>query len=178
MASRVEEERRALRPYRRLVFAIFAIFVVVSSVLVLRGIVRHLDRLPALAPSETPKKLDARALRACSEDLSRLESTFRKEAGPLFGAPFVSRETALRRWDVLTSQVELERIAIVVRCALNGPPIDRASTHLAEAATRLEDAIREHTLLFQRHVNSSQARARETRRALQRAEHALQNSTP
>ncbi|MCK6550941.1 hypothetical protein L6R52_34205 [Myxococcota bacterium] len=166
------EERKQLRPYRRLVGAIFAIAVVVACVLVFRGIIRHLDRLPSLEGLDKPKVVDVRALRACAEDLDRLELRIRTLAGQAF-AELPVEGAAQSPWDVHAKQLELERLSIVARCRLNEPTTDGAVADLEKAVGELEELLRSYSLLYARHKESGIPSSKEAREALRRALAAL-----
>lgn len=180
--DREAEERHQLRPYRRLVMAIFSIVLVLICVLILRGIVRHLDRLPSVAAIAKPKVVDLRALRACAEDLERLEGRVRSAAGLVFAAlppdpraaaagagPNVSPMT----WDELARPLEVERIGIVARCRLNEPSEDVAVRDLEHAAGQIEELMRSYALLYARHLEGGLPHALDARSTLERAASAL-----
>lgn len=166
------EERKQLRPYRRLVGAIFAVAVVVACVLVMRGIIRHLDRLPSLEGLAKPKVVDVRGLRACAEDLERLEVRIRTSAGLAFTELPVDG-AAESPWDVHAKALELERLQIVARCRLNEPTTDGAVADLEKAVGELEELLRAYSLLYARHEESGIPHAKEAREALRRALAAL-----
>jgi hypothetical protein len=166
------EERRQLRPYRRIVGLIFALVLVVAAVLVLRGIVRHLDRLPSVDALYKTPDVDVRALRACAEDLEKLEAKVRLIAGRAFSELLVE-DLPVPEWQSFGGELELERLSIVARCRLHEPREDAVVNDLEEAANHLEALIRSYALLYARHADDGARESREVRRILKRATNAL-----
>lgn len=172
MADHREDEHaeaRANRPYRRLVGVVFAVAVVALCSVVLRGVVRALDRLPSAATLDRPAEVDVRALRACAEDLDKLEAKIRQAAGRAFAAA----PDAPDEWHAAQDALELERITLVARCRLDEPSEDPVVHDLERAAEGLESLLRRYNLLYARHKDDGRARSREAREALERATHAL-----
>jgi hypothetical protein len=163
-----EEEQN--RPYRRFVRVVFFLAIAVLCGLVLRGIVRHLDRMPSAQALERPATVDVRALRACSEDLEKLEARTRKSASRAYGEP---RGTAAEIWAATARELELERLSIVARCRLDEANDDAASRDLARAAEAIEGLLRSYSLLFARHLEDGLKQADEARQAIERANAAL-----
>lgn len=162
-------EHEANRPYRRLVGVVFGVAVVVLCTFVLRAVVRAIDRLPTAAALERPAVVDARALRACAEDLERLEAKIRASAARAFGeAPGVPST-----WAAARDAHELEHLAIVARCRLDEPTEDAAVHDLERAAGDLEGLLREYNLLMARHLADGLPHAAEAREALERASRSL-----
>lgn len=168
------EERRQLRPYRRVVGLIFVALLVFGAVVTLRGIIRHLDRLPSVDALYKTPTVDVRALRACAEDLEKLEARVRVVAGRAFSEP-PPEEGPAPEWQTVTSELELERLSIVARCRLSEPSDDPAVKDLEDAATHVESLMRSYALQYGRHVEDGVHESRETRRALKRALNALKS---
>lgn len=170
---RSEEEREAVanRPYRRLVGGVFAILVVVLCGGLIRGVVRAIDRLPSAATLERPAVVDVRALRACAEDLDKLEVKIRQSAAKAFGEAPAPDDG----WNAARDAHELERITIVARCRLDEPTEDAAIHDLERAAEGLESLLRAYNLLHARHVDDGLRHSAATRQALERATHALKS---
>lgn len=165
-----EEERKKNRPYRRFVRVVFAIAVLVLGGLILRGIIRSLDRMPSPTGARPSGPVDVRALRACAEDLGKLEQRLRLAAGELLSrAP----EETTESWQTFVQPIELERMNIVARCNLDEPTSDPAVEDLKIAAGALEDLARSYALLYERHKEEGLKRARDARRALERANQTL-----
>lgn len=161
------EEKKALRPYRRFVGVLFALTIVVLSVLILRGIIRSLDRLPSAESLHRPSHVDTRALRACAEDLEKLELRIRT-----VGAQAL-KEVAGPDWSAQEQALEVERLTIVARCHLDQPTSDPAAQDLAVAAGAIERLLRTYGLLHARHVAEGQPLSKEAAEALARAISAL-----
>lgn len=161
-------EKRELRPYRRLVVAIFAAVILAAGVFVLRGIVRHLDRLPTVDKLEKPSVVDVRGLRACAEDLDRLETRVREGAGKMLASLSRDQErmTAARE---LTEELSLELLRIVARCRLHEVSSDPVVADLEAAANELELMIRAFAVLYDRHAEDVLPHSVEARRTLERA---------
>ncbi|MBI2378375.1 MAG: hypothetical protein HYV07_30530 [Deltaproteobacteria bacterium] len=159
-ASSRGAESEQNRPYRRVVALVFTLSVAAICGLIFRGIVRHLDRMPA---HERPGTVDTRALKACAEDLLRLEESVRKLAGRAFSEPNAA-EPILDQF----GELEEERSRIVARCTLDQPN-DPASLELERASSKIEDSARSYRLLFHRHHDDGQAASREARAAIERA---------
>jgi len=166
-----EAESVSNRPYRRLVGVLFALAIGVICTSILRGVVRALDRLPSAATLERPAVVDTRALRACGEDLDKLEQKIRKTAGIALS----ELPPELPTWPAARRDMEVERITIVARCRLDEPTEDAAIQDLERAAERLEDLLRAYALLYDRHVDDGVVRSRDAREALDRANTALKS---
>jgi hypothetical protein len=166
------EERKQLRPYRRLVGVIFTVAVVVAAVVILRGIIRHLDRMPSVDALSKPARVEVRALRACAEDLGKLEAIVRQNAGLLF-SQVPAEDQAPVDWEQISRPLEIERLGIVARCRLNEPSSDPAVGELEKASNEIDALIRAYALLYSRHLESALPHAIEARAALKRAGAAL-----
>ncbi len=166
--TREDRERRELRPYRRFVIALFALAIAVLCGFVLRGIVRTLDRLPSSAGLYRPDRVDDRALRACGEDLERLEARVRRAAGEALGRGPEARGSD-RAWAAVATKLELERLGVVARCHLEEPGQDPAQQALAGAAERLEALVGVYGLLVAREEREALPESEALRRALERA---------
>lgn len=166
-----EEERRALRPYRRVVVVIFALAIAALSALVLRGIIRALDRLPSAAALHKPDEVDVRALRACAEDLERLEVRIRRAAGEALSRSPAAEDPP--EWETTATGFELERLTLVARCHLDEASEEPAAQELAVAAAAVEGLLRAYGLLHARHRAEGLGHSREAQRALERAREAL-----
>jgi hypothetical protein len=162
-----EEEQN--RPYRRFVGVMFALAIAALCGLVLRGIVRHLDRMPSPSALERPDHVDDRALRACAEDLDRLIGATRKAAGRAFAAP------AANTWPQAARELEMERISIVARCHLDEPTEDGVAQQLAAAAEGIEGSLRSYSLLYARHLEDGLKRSEEAHKAIESALEALRS---
>jgi len=139
-----DEERRQLRPYRLFLVVMLAIAIIGLCGMILRGIINTLDRLPSAETMQRLEVVDVRALRACSEDLGRLEARTRRDA-----ARALSEQDAIS-WNTLQHSLEVERLTIVARCRLDEPQGDPAVLELARASTAMENLLRSYTLFFER----------------------------
>lgn len=165
-----EEERKKNRPYRRFVRVVFFVAAAVMAGLILRGIIRSLDRMPSPTGARPSGPLDVRALRACAEDLGKLEQRLRTAAGELLSRnPSETTES----WQTFVQPIELERMSIVARCNLDEPTNDPAVEDLKIAAGALEDLARSYALLYERHKEEGLKRARDAQNALDRAHRTL-----
>jgi hypothetical protein len=164
-----EEERRELRPYRRFVRAVFFILMGVLCAIVLRGIIRSLDRLPSASGVRPDGPVDVRALRACAEDLERLERRLRLGAGEILARDPETQEP----WQTMAQTFELERATIVARCNLDAGSDDPVVRDLRSAASAIEDLARSYTLVWERHKENGLPRSRDAIEALRRANEAL-----
>jgi hypothetical protein len=164
-----EEERRQLRPYRRFVRVVFFVFLSGLCFVVLRGIIRSLDRMPSTAV-RTDGPVDDRALRACAEDLERLERRLRTAAGELLAG-----DASAESWQAFAQPYELERLGIVARCNLEADSSDPVVRDLKVAASALEDLARSYALVYDRHKEDGLLRSRDVAAALQRANDALRS---
>ncbi len=162
------DERQAFRPYRRFVVALFVLLIALICSLIFRGIIHTLDRLPSAKPLERPQKVDARALRACMEDLRKLEHEVRKTATQLFKEP-----SADRTFQTVARPLEMERLHIVARCLLDEPGSDPAIQALSAAATAIEDTLRAYSLLYERHREDGLLHIQEAQHHIDRASDAL-----
>ncbi len=165
MAARTEE--RQYKPYRRFLVVVFALLVCGLCGMIIRGITRTLDRLPQAEHMATSAPLDARALKACAEDLRRLESKVRTTAGRRFtvvnGPKFGAEANAL----------ELERLKLVGRCGLQNPQGDAAREALARAAEGIETLLRVYALLDSRFADEGYTASSNVKEALQQADRLL-----
>lgn len=168
------EEKKQLRPYRWLVGVIFGLAIAVVAVFVLRGIIRRLDRLPSVDALFKPNVVDVRAMRACSEDLDKLEARVRLLAGRAF-SELPPEGQKIPDWQVLSADVELERLSIVARCRLHEPSSDPVVKDLEDAANHLEALMRSYALLYGRHEDDGVTHSIDAKRALQRANTALKS---
>jgi hypothetical protein len=164
-----EMERRELRPYRRFVRVVFFILMGVLCVVVLRGIIRSLDRLPSASGVRPDGPVDIRALRACAEDLERLEKRIRLGAGELLARDAETQEP----WQTVGQTFELERATIVARCNLDASSDDPVVRDLKAAASAIEDLARSYALMVERHRENGLPRSRDAIEALRRANEAL-----
>lgn len=137
-----DEERRRFRPYRRFLAVLVLIGSLGLSGLILRGIVNTLDRLPSAETMDRLEVVDVRALRACAEDLERLELQARKVA-----ARALERDEP---WAPHAEALETERLRVVARCRLDEPGSDPAINELTRAANALEGVLRTYALAFER----------------------------
>lgn len=170
-------EERALRPYRRFVAFFFVALVTAVTGLTLRGIIRHLDRLPSRPDAASAVVLDARALRACTDDLELLERATRQEAGRAL-ARSVNAQEAMDLVDAWR-----RRLAdIKHRCRLDdssgtasGATAAAAAAHqsLVRSAELIDDLVRELGLLLERHVATTGPTARAAQQSLRQALRAL-----
>jgi hypothetical protein len=161
-----EEEQN--RPYRRFVRIVFALAITLLCGLVLRGIVRHLDRLPSANAIERPATVDVRALRACAEDFDKLIGATRRAAGRAFAEP-----QGKDGWRGVAHELEVERLSIVARCRLDESSDDPVVHDLGRAAEGIEGLLRSYSLLYARHFEDGEKAAGEAREALDRATSAL-----
>lgn len=166
-----EAERRELRPYRRLVGGIFTVALAAMCAFILRGIIRTLDRMPSVENLVQPGAVDTRALRACAEDLDKLEARTRKEAGKAFASDGDEADA----WEPIARALELERLQILARCHLHQASDDPVVHDLATAASGIEGQLRSYSLLYARHRGDGAPLSRETRSALERASAALRS---
>jgi hypothetical protein len=163
-----EEERRELRPYRRFVRIVFFLALSVMCVLVLRGIIRSLDRLPSGGVAANGP-VDVRALRACAEDLERLEKRLRNAAADLLAREPNQSEP----WRAFIESYEVERLTIVARCNLEDSSNDPVVRDLRAASSAIEELARSYALVYERHLEHGLPRAREATEALRRVNEAL-----
>lgn len=163
------EEKKALRPYRRFVGLLFALTILLLSVLILRGIIRSLDRLPTAGTLARPAVVDTRALRACAEDLEKLEARTRLVGGQALA----HREPTNPDWAAQEQGLEVERLTIVARCHLDQPSGDPVVQDLSGAANAVERLIRTYGLLHARLVAEGHPLSKEVAEALGRANAAL-----
>lgn len=166
MSPERDEERRRNRPYRRFLGILFAIVVTAASVVVLRGIIRTLDRLPSAEGINRPKIVDVRALRACAEDLERLEGRVRRVARKALTETITEDAPD---WVALSQSLEVERLTIVARCRLDEPTHDPAADALRRAATAIEDLLRTYGLLYARFLSEGVPRSIEVHSAAKEA---------
>lgn len=166
-------ERRANRPYRRFVGAVFALLLAIVATGVLRGIIQRLDRLPSVESFPGPERVDDRALLACAEDLGRLEARIRSTAGRSF-ARDPEAEPRID-WPSEAALLETERLRLVARCRLHQTGGDAVVADLATAAERIEAQLRSYNLLFDRYADDGERSGADARGALRRARAALQS---
>jgi hypothetical protein len=162
-----EEEKRQLRPYRRFVRIVFFVFLSVLCFVVLRGIIRSLDRMPTSGVRPNGP-VDDRALRACVEDLERLERRLRTAAGELLAG-----DSSTESWQTFVQPYELDRLGIVARCNLDADSDDPVVRDLKVAASAVEDLARSYALAYDRHKENGLPRSKDVASALQRANDAL-----
>ncbi len=167
-----EEERRQLRPYRRFVRIVFFLAMGLLCVLVLRGIIRSLDRMPSADGMRPNGPVDDRALRACAEDLEKLERHLRTSAAEILGR---DPEVPGEGWTAFARGFEMERLTIVARCNLDNGSDDPAVHDLQIAASAIEDLGRSYALMYERHKENGLPRSREAIEALRRVNETLKN---
>ena len=164
-----EDERRQLRPYRRFVLLVFWLAVTSLCGLLIRGVIRHLDRMPSVGTFASPDSVDGRALRACGDDLLKLEADVRTRfAGLIAGGAVVSGDEP---WNELESR----RLKIVARCRLSEPGEDPLATNLNAAAGEIERLIRGFALMFQRYENEVWGHSKDAQESIQRARTILES---
>jgi len=129
------DERRKLRPYRLLVRIVFWVALLAFITFVLRGIIRHLDRMPSVDQYDRLASVDTRALRACGDDLGRMITDLHRLRARLATDPDADED--VERWE----ELEARRLAIVARCHLDQPGSDPAEIELAAAADTIEKLI-------------------------------------
>ncbi|MBK8013217.1 MAG: hypothetical protein IPK13_17900 [Deltaproteobacteria bacterium] len=169
ISNAIDEERRQNRPYRRLVGILFGVAILALVSLFLRGIVRTLDRLPSASVEEHHGAADVRALRACADDLEKLELQIRKSASALF-AQSVANEANMPDWRTIALPFEVERLNISARCGLDADGQENPAVRdLALASSEIEALLRAYALLYDRHRDDGAKRSREARHALDRA---------
>ena len=156
--SAPKEDRRLFRPYRAFLTILVLIGALGLSALILRGIINTLDRLPSADRMDRLEVVDVRALRACADDLGRLEVRARKDA-----ARALERGT---EWRPALDALEIERLKIVARCRLDDPRGDPAIQQLARGATALENLLRTYTLVFDRIENDGRPEQDDLKAAL------------
>lgn len=161
--ERQNEERRQLRPYRRFVLAVFGLTFVAMMGFMLRGIIRHLDRMPSIESFERLDTVDSRALRACAEDLLKLEIQIRTVAGTRLAA-VDNPVPAEQIWE----NFERDRLTIVARCQLDDGRDDSAAQEVASGADALELLIRGFALLEERHTKEVRPHSDDARSRLER----------
>lgn len=166
-AESTASERAHLRPYRRFVQLLFALFIAVPGFLFIRGIIRHLDRLPSIETFDRPQHVDDRALLACAEDLDRLENDIRKKAARAFAQ---AEEAA---WNQTANELELARRTIIARCRLDEPHDDPVVSDLLSAAVDIERLLHFYGVLHSRFEEEALTKAASVRSALSRAQEAL-----
>ena len=166
-----DEERRQLRPYRRFLAILLAISITGLCALILRGIVRTLDRLPSTETMQRLEVVDSRAIAACAEDLERLEARVRKAGGEALA--LAEPAPAPEDFETVANTLETERLTVVARCRLDEPRGDVALEELARAAVGVEELLRAYTLLVQRHSVEVRTESREIGEALERARTSL-----
>ena len=164
-------EKRANRPYRRFVGVIFALTITILSILILRGIIRSIDRMPTADALSRPGHVDTRALRACAEDLEKLEAKIRLAGSTALG----KAEDTDPPWPATEQALEVERLHIVARCHLESGEDDPAVQDLATASSAIERLIRNYGLLHARHLSEGMSISAEAKEALLRANTALKS---
>ncbi len=173
-AAKRDEEGKALRPYRRFVRILFALAIVGFCAIILRGIIRTLDRLPSVERLDRLERVDDRALRACAEDLDKLEARVRVAGGEALSRapePDVNEEA----WKVTADAIEVDRLRIVARCRLEEAPSDPAAADLLAAAQAIEALIRSYHFLHARHVAEGLPESTQAREAIGRAVQTLES---
>lgn len=169
-----DEERRSLRPYRRFVQLLFTLAIMGLCAVILRGIVRTLDRLPSVETLDRLELVDERALRACAEDLDKLEARVRLAAGDaLAAAP--GGPANVERWRATTEAIEVDRLRIVARCRLEEGSDDPVVRDLRLAGQSIESLIRSYHFLFARHQAEGVPESQSAREAVKRARDALES---
>ena len=168
----LDEERRQLRPYRRFLALLLVVAIVGLCGLILRGIIRTLDRLPSAESMQRLEVVDTRALAACAEDLERLEARVRRAGADALGR--AAPAEAPDDFDTVARGLETERLKVVARCRLDEPRGDPIITELAHAAAALERLLRAYALLVQRFGAEGRPDVQELREALDRARAQLQ----
>ncbi|MFO0726890.1 MAG: hypothetical protein U1E65_24105 [Myxococcota bacterium] len=168
-APGTEEEEN--RPYRRFVGVVFALAIAIACLLVLRGIIRHLDRLPSAVDQARPNTVDVRALRACAEDLDKLTTKAMKAGARALGEP----GAGIEGWKEAALELELERVQIVARCRLDEPSTDPVVEDLERASEGVQGVLRSYGLLAARHQEDGLKQAADARAALERVATALKS---
>ena len=161
-----DEDRRQYRPYRRFVRIVFFLAVGVMTALILRGIIRSLDRMPTPADVRPTGPVDIRALRACAEDLEKLEARLRSAAGKLLAR---SPSGKVESWHTFIQPFELDRLSVVARCKLDEPSSDPAVADLSAASSAIEELARSYSLIYEQHKKDGWEQSRESTEALLRA---------
>jgi hypothetical protein len=166
------EEKKRLRPYRRLVGVLFAVAIVVGAVVILRGIIRHLDRMPSADTLQKPQLVDVRALRACAEDLKLLEAKIREAAATALSTTPAENQIP-PTWESLSRPFVLDRISIEARCRLNEKGTDPVVQDLDTAASEIDAVLSSYQLLYSRNLEAMVPHAQNAQAALKRALDAL-----
>jgi hypothetical protein len=160
---RRKSEQQQLRPYRRLVTTVFVLGVIALFAFVGRGIIGHLDRMPSVDQFAQPDFVDHRALKACAEDLNKLERLVRKEAAILFTSIGPTPHEPV--WQSLKK----DRLKIIARCMLNEDGTHPAHHSLQVAAENIESQIRSFYLLYEKHQIESAEYSSQSREAIREA---------
>ena len=147
--GRKDEERKQFRPYRNFVRVVLFTAIAVLWSFMLRGIIGHLDRMPSADQFDRPGEVDVRALRACGDDLIKLEIAIRKLAAKRLTRLPPYPEAAEDPWDAL----DRTRLQVVARCHLDRQSDDPAHQKLHDAAHEIERLIRAYALAEDRHEN-------------------------
>jgi hypothetical protein len=168
--AHVDEEKKALRPYRRLVIGLFVVIALSLVINVVRGITQHLDRLPSVDTHAGPRTgvVDVRALMACRVDLERLESRIRSAAGTYLSASPEQRRKH-PSWESVADDMERERVEIVNRCNLEEAGSETLARSLSVAADAIENLLRSYTLLYARFVDTALEQSAEAQQSLRAA---------
>lgn len=166
-SARREEEGKALRPYRRFVRILFMLAIVGFCAIILRGIIRTLDRLPSVEHLDRLELVDERALRACAEDLERLEARVRRAGGESLMR--ADSKADAEQWRATADVIEVDRLRIVARCRLEESATDPVAAELAKAAQAVEALIRSYHFLHARHVAEGLPESQAAKGAIRRA---------
>jgi len=160
-----EQERQQLRPYRRLVTALFTIGVMGLCGFMGRGIIHHLDRMPSADQFTQPSAIGHRALQACAEDLSRLERQTRGSLSNLF------KHNRRTPHESVWQKLEHDRLRIIARCKLNhewNPPLPAVSS-LKTAADNIQSQIRSFHLLYSKYQRESAEYSTQSKHSIREA---------
>lgn len=163
-----EEERRSLRPYRRFVRILFFLAILAFAAIIIRGIVRTLDRLPSVDRLHQLEHVDERALRACADDLERIEVRVRKLGGETLALP-PSKTIDPASWRTAMDQIEVERLRVVARCRLQDGSDDPVVVDLLAASNSIEALARSYQFLFARHASEGLPHSERARASIQQA---------
>ena len=164
--ARMAERGENYRPYRRFMIVLFTVLVFGICGVIIRGITRTLDRLPQAEHMLSSRPLDGRALRACAEDLRKLETKIRISASQQLGRAPADEV----RWEKVAAQLELERVTLVGRCGLHEGSDDPARAALASAAEALEELLRVYGFLEHRFDEAARPASARALEALGEAE--------
>lgn len=145
------DPQNSFPPFRLLVKTLFWLGSAFIAVVVLRGILTNLDRMP-IEGMPTSSELNPAALKACAVDLEALGKRLQTKVSGRFAEGEVERHAV--PWSKIEQRFEAERLRIIAYCRLDRPHEGEAHEALRKAVVDFETLLRAYRRIDLRYEES------------------------